>query len=86
MEAVKLFLSLCVLGAMVVACLLRFDIAGLSGLAGGVLGFLGWFLAAGQSSWGERLGNGYVGAFVGLCLGFAVGGVAQVVWQRLGTA
>lgn len=83
MEALKLFLSLCVFGAMIALCLLRFDWAGMTALAAGALGFIGWTLTGGGVSWGERLGNGYVGAFMGLVLGYLAGGVAQILWERL---
>ena len=83
MEALKLLLSLCILGAMIVLCVLRLDMAGYGGLAGGALGFIGWFLTGGHSSMGERLGNGYIGAFVGTCLGFLCGGAVMILLQKL---
>lgn len=83
MEAIKLFLSLCVFGAMVLLCLLRLDWAGVTGLAFGLIGFVSWAYTGAPTSMGERLGNGYVGAFIGLCLGFALGGAAQFIWAQL---
>ena len=83
MDTFKLTLSLCIFGAMIALCVLRFDWAGMSGLACGAIGFVGWFFTRGQTTLGERLGNGYIGAFFGICLGFALGGVAQLVWRQL---
>ena len=83
MEALKLTLSLGVFGAIVLLCLMRLDFAGVGGLACGLVGFVGWFLTRGQASFGERLGNGYIGAFFGLCLGFALGGAAELILRRL---
>ena len=84
MEGLKLFLSVCVFAAMIALCLLRFDWAGMTALVAGALGFLGWSLTGGNISWGERIGNGYVGAFMGVVLGYLAGGLAQILWQRLG--
>src|SRR5262249_12596197 len=83
MDNLKLSLSLCVFGAMIVLCVLRMDWAGVGGLGCGALGFVGWFAARGQTTLGERFGNGYIGAFFGLCLGFAMGGVAELIWRQL---
>ena len=85
MEALKLTLSLGVFGAAICLCLMRLDFAGIGGLACGLVGFVGWFMTRGQASLGERLGNGYIGAFMGLCLGYAVGGAAEFIWTRLGS-
>ena len=83
METIKLVLSLCVFAAMIALCLVRRDWAGFGGLGCGVIGFVGWFFTRGQASFGERLGNGYIGAFFGICLGFAIGGVAELFWRVL---
>ena len=84
MAGLKLILSLCVFAAMIVVCVMRWDWAGITGLAAGALAFVGWSLTGGHASMGERIGNGYIGAFMGLVLGFLAGGVAQLVWERLG--
>lgn len=83
MDTFKLSLSLCIFGAMIALCILRFDWAGMAGLACGAIGFIGWFFTPGSTTWGERLGNGYIGAFFGICLGFAIGGIAQIIAHQL---
>jgi hypothetical protein len=84
MATLKLTLSLCIFGAIIVLCLVRLDLAGVSALSAGALGFVGGYLTPGQSTVGERIGNAYIGAFVGLCLGFALGGLGQLIWQKFG--
>ncbi len=86
MESLKLTLSLGVFAAAIVVCRIGMDWAVLGGLGFGLIGFIGWFMAPGQTSLGERLGNGYIGAFLGLCIGFAVGGAAEFIWARLSAA
>ena len=84
MATLKLTLSLCVFGAIIVLCLVRLDVAGICALSAGAFGFIGGYLTPGQTTVGERIGNAYIGAFLGLCLGFAVGGVGQLMWQKFG--
>ena len=69
--------------AIVALCIFRFDIAGIAGLAGSALGFVWRVWTPGQETVYERLGNGYVGLLIGICLGFAVGAVAQYLWPHI---
>lgn len=77
MDALKLLLSLGVYAAMIVLCILRPDVAGMAALGGGALGFA-WRYIFTSGSAGERLGNAYGGSLMGLCLGYAIGGIAQL--------
>ncbi len=76
MDALKLLLSLGVYAAMILICILRPDYAGMGALIGGALGFVVRYLTGGNSV-AERLGNAYGGSLMGLCLGYAIGGIAQ---------
>lgn len=79
----KWALSLAMFAAMLGLCLYRLDAAGIAGLAGAGLGF-GWgYIAPGQSTTGERLGNGYFSALMGLCVGFALGAVGHLAWPYI---
>lgn len=58
---------------MVALCVLGWSYGGAGGLVGGALGFL--FRLGGQGlDWGERIGNGYVGALMGMPVGLLIGG------------
>jgi hypothetical protein len=59
---------------MLVLCAVGWNYGGAGGLIGGALGFL--FRLPGRGlDWGERLGNGYVGALMGMPVGLLIGGV-----------
>jgi len=83
MDWLKGALSVIVYAAMLGVCVLEFQYAGMGGFAGAVVGFLARALWPGQSTLGERLGNGYVGSLTGLCVGFAAFGIGELVWDRL---
>lgn len=72
-DALKWLLSLIIYAGMIAICVLWRDSGGLIGLAAGGLGFALRYLEPGQTSVGERLGNGYIGSLIGLVLGF-IGG------------
>lgn len=58
---------------MVALCVLGWNYGGAGGLIGGALGFL-LRLGGRGLDWGERLGNAYVGALMGLPVGLLLGG------------
>lgn len=80
MDGIRWGLSLVVYAAMVAACVLQFEYAGMGGLAGAGLGFLARFAWPGQSDMGERLGNGYIGSLMGMFAGFAIIGIGNYVY------
>jgi hypothetical protein len=62
---------------MIALCIIGWNFGGAGGLIGGALGFLVRLGGRGLD-WGERLGNGYVGALMGLPVGLLIGGVYMV--------
>jgi hypothetical protein len=69
--------SLLTIGAfvgMVALCVIGWDYGGVGGLIGGAVGFLIRLPGRGLD-WGERLGNAYVGALMGMPVGLLLGGV-----------
>ncbi len=58
------------------------EYGGIGGLIGGALGFLAGLGGRGLD-WGERLGNGYVGALMGMPVGLLVGGAVILGWPAL---
>jgi hypothetical protein len=80
-DTLRVILSMTVFAGMIALCVLWRDHGGFVGLGGGALLFLwGYFQRSGE----ERLGNGYVGALMGLSLGFLVGAVGYYTaahWQ-----
>lgn len=79
----KWALSVAMFAAMLGLCIARMDAAGYAAAAGAALGFAVGYLAPGQSSGGERLGNGYISALMGLCIGFILGALGQVAWPYI---
>lgn len=62
---------------MIALCVIGWSYGGAGGLLGGALGFL--LRLGGQGlDWGERLGNGYVGALMGMPVGLLIGGAYTV--------
>jgi hypothetical protein len=62
---------------MVTLCVIGWNYGGAGGLIGGAVGFL--IRIGGRGfDWGERLGNGYVGALMGMPVGLLVGGAYSV--------
>ena len=62
---------------MVALCVLGWNYGGIGGLVGGGLGFL-IRLGGRGLDWGERLGNAYVGALMGMPVGLLIGGLIMV--------
>lgn len=58
---------------MVALCVIGWNYGGAGGLIGGALGFL-LRLGGRGLDWGERIGNGYVGALMGMPVGLLIGG------------
>ncbi|MEZ6024502.1 MAG: hypothetical protein R3C16_14040 [Hyphomonadaceae bacterium] len=77
MTGLRLILGLAVFGGMIVLCVLGWSYGGVGGLIGGALGFFLRIWGRGLD-WGERLGNGYVGALMGLPVGFFIAGAYMV--------
>jgi hypothetical protein len=84
-DTIKWTLSIAIYVGMVVLCVLRADWAGIGAVAGSALGFLWRAWSPGQDSVSERLGNGYVGLLIGMCVGLAVGAVVQYAWPYIET-
>lgn len=66
-----------VFAGMIALCVVGWNYGGVGGLIGGALGFLIRLPGRGLD-WGERLGNAYVGALMGMPVGFLIGGVWMV--------
>ena len=79
MSGLRLVFGIAVFAGMIVLCAIGWSYGGAGGLMGGALGFL-LRLGGRGLDWGERLGNGYIGALMGLPLGFLVGGIYQLGW------
>jgi hypothetical protein len=82
-NALRLILILAVCAGMITLCVLWFNLGGMWGLVGGGIGFLWGVGGGGQSSMGERMGNGYVGALMGLSVGMAAGAFTLLLWPQL---
>lgn len=77
MNGLRLLLALAAFAGMVALCVLGWNYGGMGGLIGGGLGFL-IRLGGRGLDWGERLGNGYVGALMGMPVGLLIGGLITV--------
>lgn len=77
MNGLRLLLVLAAFAGMVALCVLGWDYGGYGGLIGGAIGFL-IRLGGRGLDWGERLGNGYVGALMGMPVGLLIGGAYAV--------
>lgn len=77
MSGFRLLLTLAVFAGMIVLCVLGWNYGGMGGLIGGALGFFLRLWGRGLD-WGERLGNAYVGALMGLPVGLLIGGFLTV--------
>lgn len=73
----RLLLSVGAFAGMVVLCVLGWSYGGWGGLIGGGLGFL-LRLGGRGLDWGERIGNGYVGALMGMPVGLLLGGAYAI--------
>lgn len=85
MNGLRLMLALAAFAGMIVLCVLGWNYGGMGGLIGGVLGFV-IRLGGRGLDWGERLGNGYVGALMGMPVGLLIGGFITVGAPYLLTA
>jgi hypothetical protein len=73
----RLILTVAAFAGMIALCVLGWNYGGMGGLIGGVIGFL-LRLGGRGLDWGERLGNGYVGALMGMPVGLMIGGAIAV--------
>ena len=79
LSGLRLLFGIAVFAGMILLCVLGWSYGGAGGLIGGAAGFL--FRLGGRGlDWGERLGNGYIGALMGLPLGFLIGGAYALGW------
>lgn len=67
---------------MIALGVLGFHYGGVGGLIGGALGFL-LRLSGRGLDWGERLGNAFIGALMGLPIGLLIGGVVYLIGPHL---
>ena len=72
--SLRFLLSLGVFGGMIALCVVGWGIGGMGGAIGGMLGALLGFARRGYDA-GERLGNVYTGALVGMPIGLLAGGL-----------
>jgi hypothetical protein len=77
LNGLRLLLALAAFAGMVALCVLGWNYGGMGGLIGGGLGFL-LRLGGRGLDWGERLGNAYVGALMGMPVGLLIGGLITV--------
>ena len=73
----RLILTVAAFAGMIALCVLGWNYGGMGGLIGGFIGFL-LRLGGRGLDWGERLGNGYVGALMGMPVGLMIGGAIAV--------
>lgn len=84
-EGLKWLLNFAAFAGMVALCILLFGVGGAGGLIGGALGFL-LRLGGRGLDLGERLGNAYAGALMGLPLGLLGGALYHYVWPQIAAA
>ncbi len=73
----RMMLTVAAFAGMIALCVIGWNYGGAGGLIGGVLGFL-IRLGGRGLDWGERLGNAYVGALMGMPVGLFVGGAVTI--------
>lgn len=73
MNNLRLLLSVAAFAGMIALCVLGWAWGGAGGLIGAAIGFFIRLWGRGLD-WGERLGNGYVGALMGMPVGLLIGG------------
>ena len=73
MNGLRLLLAIAAFVGMIALCILGWEYGGMGGLIGGGLGFLLRLWGRGLD-WGERVGNAYVGALMGMPVGLLIGG------------
>jgi hypothetical protein len=76
-DNLRLLLSIAAFAGMIVLCVMGWEYGGMGGLIGGALGFVIRLWGRGLD-WGERLGNAYVGALMGMPVGLLLGGAYAV--------
>lgn len=67
---------------MVALSIIGFEYGGAGGLIGGAVGFV-LRLGGRGIDWGERLGNAFIGALMGMPLGFLAGGVYYFIGPQI---
>ncbi|MGE0742438.1 MAG: hypothetical protein AB7O98_13945 [Hyphomonadaceae bacterium] len=73
MNGLRLVLTVAAFVGMIALCIVGWNYGGVGGLIGGAIGLL--FRLGGRGlDWGERLGNAYVGALMGMPVGLIIGG------------
>ena len=75
--SLRFLFSLGIFGGMLALCVVGWNIGGVGGLIGGALGGLFGLIGRGYDL-GERLGNVYTGALLGMPIGLLLGGAYQV--------
>jgi hypothetical protein len=76
-DGLRLLLTSAAFVGMIALCVVGWNYGGAGGLIGGAIGFL--LRIGGRGfDWGERLGNGYVGALMGMPVGLLLGGAYSV--------
>ena len=78
MFGLRVILAAVVFVGMLVLCIVGFNYGGAGGLIGGAIGFVLRLVGGRGLDWGERLGNGYVGALMGMPVGLMAGGFYAV--------
>lgn len=73
MDGLRLLLTVAAFAGMVALCIVGWEYGGAGGVIGGALGFFLRLWGRGLD-WGERLGNAYVGALMGMPVGLLLGG------------
>jgi hypothetical protein len=76
-NGLRLLLTTVAFVGMVALCIFGWNYGGMGGLVGGALGFFVRLWGRGLD-WGERIGNAYVGALMGLPVGLLIGGFFTV--------
>ncbi len=69
----RLILTVAAFAGMIALCIVGWNYGGAGGLIGAALGFVLRIWGRGLD-WGERLGNAYVGALMGMPVGLLLGG------------
>jgi hypothetical protein len=73
----RLILTVAAFAGMLALCVFGWNYGGAGGLIGAGVGFLLRIGGRGLD-WGERLGNGYVGALMGMPVGLLIGGAYAI--------
>lgn len=77
MDGLRSILTIGAFIGMIALCVVGWNYGGAGGLIGGAAGFLIRLPGRGLD-WGERLGNAYVGALMGMPVGLLLGGVYAI--------